>query len=583
MDPFDDEDEQTKLAIAISLQESPNSTIPTAAEELQYANSEALPKETTEKSVMTATGNAKPDFKQMHLERLARHEARKVEIMKNKRQRSISPPPIKRHAPASSDRELKRQKPNSAPEVIDLDADTRAQSRQKCSVATPPATLSSASTEARKSALEYPLGAVRKTWAFRHARSNDIKIQEVLQKSTLNIAVLSAFDWDIEWLLRKFEFPRTKLILVMQAKGKAEQDQHREDAKGLTNIKLCFPDMSGQINCMHSKLMLLFHPTHLRVVVPTANLNSYDWGETGIMENSVFLIDLPRRSSEDADMQLTPFAKELFHFVQAKGLPEDVLEGLKNFDYSKTSHIAFVHTIGGSHHGEDLKRTGIPGLSRAVRSLNLQTDNLEVDFTASSIGSLNDAFLKNLYFGAKGEAPAKIIARDVPKSFRNKFRIYFPLHETVLKTIGGIDNAGTNCLQASYYNNSRFPKECMHDYKSIRTGLLSHNKILFARGQRVSKDGHSTNVAWAYVGSANVSESAWGKLLMDRSKKAEKLNCRNWECGVLIAIPPEKLDAFKTLEGLVPMNVFAGHVDVPFEYPGEKYGAKKPWFFMERH
>jgi hypothetical protein len=36
---------------------------------------------------------------------------------------------------------------------------------------------------------------------------------------------------------------------------------------------------------MHSKLQLLSHPTHLRVVVPSANLMPYDWGETGIMEN----------------------------------------------------------------------------------------------------------------------------------------------------------------------------------------------------------------------------------------------------------------------------------------------------------
>ena len=52
--------------------------------------------------------------------------------------------------------------------------------------------------------------------------------------------------------------------------------------------------MEGQINCMHSKLMLLSHPGYLRVAVPTANLVTYDWGESGDMENMVFLIDLPR-------------------------------------------------------------------------------------------------------------------------------------------------------------------------------------------------------------------------------------------------------------------------------------------------
>lgn len=39
---------------------------------------------------------------------------------------------------------------------------------------------------------------------------------------------------------------------------------------------------------MHSKLMLLFHPEYLRLVVPTANLTPYDWGEmNGVMENVI--------------------------------------------------------------------------------------------------------------------------------------------------------------------------------------------------------------------------------------------------------------------------------------------------------
>lgn len=43
--------------------------------------------------------------------------------------------------------------------------------------------------------------------------------------------------------------------------------------------------MEGQVNCMHSKLMLLFHPNYLRIAIPSANLVPYDWGEGGFMEN----------------------------------------------------------------------------------------------------------------------------------------------------------------------------------------------------------------------------------------------------------------------------------------------------------
>lgn len=42
--------------------------------------------------------------------------------------------------------------------------------------------------------------------------------------------------------------------------------------------------MNGS-GCMHSKLQLLKYEDYLRVVVPSANLVSFDWGETGDMEN----------------------------------------------------------------------------------------------------------------------------------------------------------------------------------------------------------------------------------------------------------------------------------------------------------
>lgn len=54
----------------------------------------------------------------------------------------------------------------------------------------------------------------------------------------------------------------------------------------MPRLRVCFPSMEGEINCMHSKLMLLFHQAYLRIVVPSANLVPYDWGEFGgFMEN----------------------------------------------------------------------------------------------------------------------------------------------------------------------------------------------------------------------------------------------------------------------------------------------------------
>jgi hypothetical protein len=69
-----------------------------------------------------------------------------------------------------------------------------------------------------RSGIQYPHGVVKQTWAYGFPRSGgDIKIEEVFQKADLDLAVLSAFQWDNEWVLSKVNMARTKLILVAQA------------------------------------------------------------------------------------------------------------------------------------------------------------------------------------------------------------------------------------------------------------------------------------------------------------------------------------------------------------------------------
>lgn len=69
--------------------------------------------------------------------------------------------------------------------------------------------------------VQFPLGVVKKTWAQETPREDDIKIEEVLQISTLEHAVLGAYQVDTDWLLTKMS-PFTKVIWVLQAKTEAE-------------------------------------------------------------------------------------------------------------------------------------------------------------------------------------------------------------------------------------------------------------------------------------------------------------------------------------------------------------------------
>lgn len=156
------------------------------------------------------------DRKKLEEERLAR-------VAKRKAESSISPPPLKRDTKlvrrdVSPDQisELKLTKGLSA-------TSAKAWASPKKSAisraSTPESKIKTTQPSSTPSA-QFPKGVVKKTWAFGYARNgDDIKIEEVLQTADLELAILSAFQWDMEWMFTKFRAPsKTRFMMVMQAK-----------------------------------------------------------------------------------------------------------------------------------------------------------------------------------------------------------------------------------------------------------------------------------------------------------------------------------------------------------------------------
>ncbi|CAI6332619.1 unnamed protein product [Periconia digitata] len=556
----EDDDDDVRRAIALSLcQDTPSDaqTVPLPGSQVdsvmgsqaaactdklsQYAPASATSKTSTQLLTDTSSTSKPSEFlgldrKAMESERLARM---------GKRKRSASP-------------ELPSKQPT------------------KARVAGP------AAQQSTTDALQYPRGTVKRTWATKRPRSNDIKLEEVLQRNTLNIAVLSAFQFESTWFHENQIDPyQVKQIWIFSAKGEGLQEKLRREAaeSQIPNFKMIFPPLPGQSLNMHGKLMLLFHPKHLRIVVPTANMIKEDWGETGnswqpgVMENTVFLIDLPRRPDEKAAVEMdTNFGKEMFRYLKEQGVTQNVFEGLLKFDFGATAGFAFVHSIAGTTSGPERSRTGLPSLAKAIQDLKLDDiDRLEIDYATSSLGALKEPFMKQMYLAACGLSPLSDTKINV--NILDHFRVYFPTKETVTNSTGGPDCGGIITLSRDFYNASTFPRQCLRDYQSTRPGLLSHNKLLFARGCK--KDG--TPIAWAYIGSANLSEAAWGMQKVLKSGKEGSSLVRNWECGVVVPVPAENLQSVGS--GIPPMSVFAGTVDIPFVYPASEYGGREPWIF----
>lgn len=72
-----------------------------------------------------------------------------------------------------------------------------------------------------------------------------------------------------------------------------------------------------------------------------------------------------------------------------------------------------------------------------------------------------------------------------------------------------------------------------------------------------------------------------GRLVQDKSTKKPKLNCRNWECGVIIPVPAKSNTSsrMRDMDDHQDANLGAfGHlVPVPMRYPSDSVEGMKPW------
>jgi hypothetical protein len=74
-----------------------------------------------------------------------------------------------------------------------------------------------------ESKLPFPQGVVKKTWCAGQPRlGDDIKVEEVLQKDELELAVISSFQWDPDFLISKIDLSKTRICLIAYAPEEAE-------------------------------------------------------------------------------------------------------------------------------------------------------------------------------------------------------------------------------------------------------------------------------------------------------------------------------------------------------------------------
>lgn len=216
----DDYDEDLERAIQISMQGAPEKVEKSDGNEIVQMSTqkEDSPKPISVKNDKKPSPQAqkeeqptqeqKPSFpgilgldrKKMEEERLARLMKRKIDTSPDRREAKQS----RTESPKGKRAGIKSPHKSPTPKP-----EPRKEQPKARSVDTPTSTPS----------VQFPAGVIKKTWNANARRiGNDIKINEVFQASDLELAVLSSFMWDMDWLFSNLDTKKTRFLLIMQAK-----------------------------------------------------------------------------------------------------------------------------------------------------------------------------------------------------------------------------------------------------------------------------------------------------------------------------------------------------------------------------
>ncbi|WVQ73114.1 hypothetical protein IAR50_002678 [Cryptococcus sp. DSM 104548] len=424
----------------------------------------------------------------------------------------------------------------------------------------------------------------------------------------ISLIIASSFCIDDQWIEEAGVLPDPGKVPTLVIRPAPRPDLNGK-VQTLANSEVwCFPFMTDvNWGSMHMKFFWIFYKTgRLRVCILTANMVQYDWD---LVENTVFVQDfLPLAKpvnglstdipSHDLPLQF----RSLFTSIRVPAALQDLarihgelpLSGRDNFrdlnkwDWSKVTFRTVISTAK-KHTGADGVRGA--GMGRLGRVLELEGwkprsgEKLVVEYQGSSLGRYSKKWMGDFYSFCIGK-PLSSFSTSAVKTWP-PIRILFPSLNTVDNSFGKREGGGTMFSGNAWDTDA---KELFHDAKSKRSGVLMHSKVivgLFEPGEftassskaslgkrkapvedDVSGSNEGAVGGWMYMGSHNFSPSAWGTL--DVKTNPPALNVKNYELGIVFPLPREHAkDVATTI--------------VPYKRPAKKYGPSDVPFNQKIH
>ncbi|KAK7007642.1 phospholipase D/nuclease [Favolaschia claudopus] len=455
--------------------------------------------------------------------------------------------------------------------------------------------------------MRFPTGALRitRTPGRKEARTpNTISLEELIHPEYLDSAMIFAFFIENDHLFQFLPFKGTTHCrsnvdiyigrdLSMDGQGKNLAGFEGKTPKGADfdrvsdaarvgyrrqygeNFHAFYPRM--QSGCAHTKWMLLVYPEFLRVVITSANLMQSD---TVFGDNVWYIQDFPRLYSNASHKQ-TRFEVHLRQHVQDLQCPPDFLSDHLTpgeFDFSQ-AQVHLVTSKPGSFSGDDTYKYGQLRLRDVLHKKVFKNEErapkrLEFEICVGSIGLLDrEGIVKNFLESCSGGLRDSIEGKP-------NLKIIFPTYQDVQESSGwGKSNISSHMdWNALEEHSAEYLRTVFHHYRSKDPRCLFHSKIILAFNS-ATKSNRRKPPVYMYLGSANFSAGAWGKVEPERRSKvqAEKNvtmrleKVANFECGVVIL--------GKRIEGMLEKGSHWEDI-IPYERPTERNRYKegeRPW------
>lgn len=280
----------------------------------------------------------------------------------------------------------------------------------------------------------------------------------------------------------------------------------------MTIVRPEFPKFPAY-GVMHSKVILIWRASGLRVVVSTGNLMEHDYE---VVQNALFIQDLP--ALEEPDVQEgCQFKTDLERTLIRLGLKSYPLN-FDHFDWSRMKAI-LIASEPGNHFIDGRSSTGLVALQRHTRHfISCLPCEATVEYQCSSLGKLDSAWLGQFLSCACGAASSK--APDRPES---RFKIVFPTLESAQRSPLGPGAFGTIFCKSKDWQASSTPRSSFYQCSSWKLkGRPLHTKLMMVEANE--------QPAYYYLGSHNFTAAAWGRFVKD----GKQLMVCNFELGVLL-------------------------------------------------